>query len=313
MKITLHLSFSSSDLPGLFRALMATGITGGGPPASLFVDSDSRPLELGWLEAWSVRAKSSLRADWESGAWIALFRDRVVQVFVPDYDLDAPHFLEWLERLPFSVGAAAKMHPEWTDGSLGEKYLAPGFGDMHLKLGWGCFFKGDGHKRLCSRRWLDFGPWRNIRGNNDTSLILFHDLYADAAQAIAQARPGHERMGISATGGFIQTDYKFAYDLRGKYDPDNRTVRVVVHGREVSQREMLDACARRLYQSLGPKEPLDNVVYVFVEEAPAAAHLPELWLRELGCHVFRDGVEIDLAADYHPSPVKPDWVQSLKE
>jgi len=50
---------------------------------------------------------------------------------------------------------------------------------------------------------------------------------------------------------------------------------------------------------------VDNIVYVFVEEAQAWAHLQELWLRGLECPVFIEGREVSLDADYHPAPIKP--------
>jgi len=313
LAITLKLSFSSSDLPGLFRALLATGIVGNGPPISLSVDTASCKAGPDWFEKWSAGMKKSLAADWEGAGRLSLYSDRVVLLSVPEYDLDLPRFLDFLSDLPFLVGCAANIYPQWKDGSLGEEYLAPTFGDMHWPLGWACFFKGEGHQRLCSRRWLDFGPWRTLYGPNDTSLVLFHDLRADAATALAQARPAHERMGISPTGGFLQSGYVLRHDFKGQYFPDQRKLRLVVHGREVTQLEMRDACAARLYQLLGPDQPLDNLVYVFVEDEPVAVHLHELWLRGLECHVFRDGVELDLSADYKPAPVKPDWVRLVED
>ncbi|HTA44804.1 MAG TPA: hypothetical protein VK789_20290 [Bryobacteraceae bacterium] len=311
MEVTLKLSFSADDLEGLFHALLATGLAGRDTPDSLFVDTSERKPGADWFDKWSGKYKHFLKADWEGGGWLSVNKGRIVKLSKPQYDLDPARFLSVVESLPFSVGCAAALYPQWTDGSMGEEYLAPSFGDMHWPLGWGCFFRGEGHKRLCSRRWLEFGPWRLIQGNNDTSLVVFHDLRAEAATALDQARAGHERMGISPAGGFIQTGYAYASDLKGKYYPEQRKLHIVVHGRDVPQREMLDACAARLYQALGPENPLDNIMYVFVEEDKANAHLHELWLRDLECHVFREGVEIDLIRGYNPSPQKPDWVRSL--
>ena len=181
-----------------------------------------------------------------------------------------------------------------------------------LSLGWGCAFKGAGHNRLVSRRWLDFGPWRLIRGTNDVSMVQFHDLGADAPTALEQAKPGHERMGISDTGGFIQTAYVYAHKIDGLYSQEERKLRILIHGREVSEREMLDACAVRHYQALGADSPIDSIAYVFAVEAEARAHLHELWLRELECWAFIGGCEERLDLDYHPAPDKPSWVKRLE-
>jgi hypothetical protein len=88
----------------------------------------------------------------------------------------------------------------------------------------------------------------------------------------------------------------------------------VPFGETVTEREMLDACAARFYQALGPEQPLDNVVYVFVDDEAARAHLHELWLRGLECRAFAAGVERRLDDDYQPPPPdRPEWVVRLEE
>jgi hypothetical protein len=146
----------------------------------------------------------------------------IVKIELDGYDLDPRRVCDLLGEVPFTVCSAATIHPEWTGGTLGEEYLAPSFGDMHWRLGWGCLFRGDGHQRLVSRRWLDHGPWQVLRGSGDTSLVLFHDLAADPSTALKQARPGHERMGISPVGGYLQTHFYYSQDLNGLYHAKER-------------------------------------------------------------------------------------------
>lgn len=129
------------------------------------------------------------------------------------------------------------MHDEW--------YRAPGFGDGHVSLGWAAAFKGAGHDRLVSRRWLDGGPWKVIEGPEDVSLVLFHDLDADAEQALKQARPAHEQMGIGDAGGFIQSGFAYERELAGLYVSDRRVMKVVVMGRELDDLELLEWAAAR--------------------------------------------------------------------
>jgi hypothetical protein len=313
MKVTLELALAGPDLVAIFRRLREVLMPDSGLPTSLYVAGNKR-VTPDWLEKWSAQSKDFLRAKWEGRGWIRLDPGTIVKISLDDYELDSRRILDSLSEVPFSVCSAATIHPEWMSGALGEEYLAPSFGDMHWRHGWGCLFHGEGHERLVSRRWLDFGPWRLLRGANDTSLVQFHDLGADPATALEQARPGHERMGISPVGGYIQTNFHYSQDLKGLYYAGERKLHIVVpSGGEVTQREMLDACAARLYQALGPDQPIDNVVYVFVEEGPARAHLHELWLRGLECRAFIDGIEVNLSDDYHPSPVKPEWVVKLEE
>jgi hypothetical protein len=313
MRVTLKLGLSGPDLPEIFRRVRDVLLPGVGEPDALYADARDRKVVPGWLETWAAKSKDFLQASWEGRGWLYLAPGLIVKTSVENYDLDPARLLEQLAGIPFNICSAATLYTQWEDGALGEEYLAPGFGDLHWPHGWGCLFRGDeGHARLVSRRWLDFGPWRLLRGASDTSLVQFHDLEADAATALAEARPGHERMGISPTGGFIQTGFHYSEDLKGLYSPAERKMHIVINGREVAQREMLDACAARLYQALGPEQPLDNVVYVFVKEEEARAHLRELWLRGLECNAFIEGVELRLDEDYHPPHVKPEWVMRLE-
>jgi hypothetical protein len=218
--------------------------------------------------------------------------------------------LALLAGLPFTTASFSTIHPEWGKGDA--PYTSPGFGDLHYAHGWACAFRGAGHSRLVSRRWLDFGPWRVLRGPDDTTLVQFHDLEADAATALTQARPGHTRMGFHPDGGYIPLGHARSNDVRGVYEAKEKVLRIVVHGRDVSQGEMLDACSLRLEGAIGPGQPLTRVAYVFMEPARARAHLHELWLRELECWTVEMGKEVRLDADHRPTPVKPDWVKALE-
>lgn len=306
MKVTLELGLAGPDLVTIARRLQEVFMPNAGTPDSLYVDGKKK-VTADWLEKWSSQSPDFIRAKWGED-WIRLDPGTIVKISVENYELEPRIVLESLSQIPFTVCSAATIFPDWVDSDTGEKYQAPSFGDMHWRHGWGCAFRGEGHKRLVSRKWLDFGPWRYLQGPGDTSLVQFHDLETDAQTALKQAQPGHERMGISPIGGYIQTNFNYSHDLNGLYYAEKRELHVVVPVNEsVTQREMLDACAVRLYQTLGPAQPIDNVVYVFVEES-ARAHLHELWLRDLGCRAFIEGKEVNLSADYHPTPVKPDWV-----
>lgn len=314
MRVNLRLGLEGPDLVGLFRRAQEALLPDAGPPDSLFAKGRERKVTPGWLEKWAAASEDFIRASWEDRARLRLDTGRLVKITLEDYELEPRRLLDALAELPFEVCSAATLYPEWQTGALGEEYYAPSFGDMHWPHGWGCLFRGAaGHARLVSRRWLEYGPWRLLRGANDTSLVQFHDLAADSAAALAQARAGHDRMGISAEGGFIQSGFNYSQDLRGIYYASERSLHVAVpFGEAVAQRAMLDYCAARLYQPLGPEQPIENVVYVFVDEEAARAHLRELWLRGLECRAFVKGVETRLDDDYRPTPERPDWVLRLE-
>ena len=309
----LYMSLGGPDLSAILRSLEALPVCSREAPARLIVDDQDKQPTPDWIDVWTPRCKREVMAVWGENyrEWITYHRDHVVQAKVADYPRDPGRVLDLVSVMPFTVAAFRSIHEEWfTPGSA---YFATSFGNLHFPHGWGCAFKGVGHQRLVSRRWLEFGPWRLLRGADDTSLVQFHDLEADPATALEQARPGHERMGISPVGGYIPPGHVYAHKIGGLYAPTERALKIVVHGREVSQSEMLDACAARLEQALGHESPLDRIAYVFMEEEEARRHLHELWLRELECRAIVAGSEVRLDADYHPTPEKPEWVRRIGE
>jgi hypothetical protein len=213
-----------------------------------------------------------------------------------------------IEALPFEVCSIGSIYPdEWIEMGFTDF----GFGHMHTAHGWACAFRGAGHDRLVSRRWLEFGPWRVVKRPGDLTVVQFHDLDIDVETAYRQARPGHERMGISRSGGYLQVPYLFTRDVEGLYVAETQTLEVVVPpGGIVEQVHMRDACALRYMHRVAPPAEgrVAHVAYVFVDDADARAHLHELWLRELEVWlVDGDGKRrLDLA--YAPTPTKPTWV-----
>jgi hypothetical protein len=174
----------------------------------------------------------------------------------------------------------------------------PGFADLHQPHGWACAFKGKGFERLVSRRWLEDGPWKLHRGANDTCLVQFHDLdLEDSARAREVARPGHDLIGISERGGYIQSGY--TANVLGKVDglfvPKTGELKIAVHGRGVAPVEMLDARVLWKCQRLEGKT-IRQVIFVFDDEAIAREHLPLLQRYELGCAAIVAGTEVRLDA-----------------
>jgi hypothetical protein len=226
---------------------------------------------------------------------------------------DLQYATRLLKDVTFEYCAGASASAAW--GAVGTRldYLGNGFSDGHVPLGWLCAFKGRGHDRLASRRWLEFGPWRLIREEGDLSIVQFHDLSVDDETALEQSRPGHQRMGISDTGGFIQTDFDWSNTkkLTALYDKSSQTLIRVVAGEEVSEFEMLEAAAIKFWKPVN--QPVAQVAYSFIDEKQARRQLHELWLRGLEVRTFVDGHERRIDEDYHPTPTIPDWVKRLQD
>jgi hypothetical protein len=285
------------------------------PPEKVWVDDepaapDAWPTEL-------LRAHIKGIAFWPNYRTQVSYLPRSEQIGVFDTSpfTTLTEALRTLEAFDFEIlciGAA--FFDEW----LAADYKRWGFGRSHIDNGWGCAFRGRGHDRLVSRRWLDFGPWRVIRRPNDTTFIQFHDLaLTDPAEAYAQAAPGLERMGNSPIGGHIgfHKERLIASAGKGLYSPSQRLLEVVVGpGNEVRQGDMLCNCALRLHhkETQPATGRIERIAYVFVDEGDARAHLHELWLRELECWVADDRGKRRLDLDYHPVPSPPAWVRDLE-
>jgi hypothetical protein len=294
---TLRLTVSGPDARALTQAL-ATLPDFAGVPTRVEVDRESRPATSDWLARWLPATTRNLRVEWGTDA-LLWHRETVVLARCPSFAADPLGLTRFIAGLDIHLASVCSpFSQDWMDAG----YRADGFSDGHLPHGWACLFKGAGHDRLVSRRWLDHGPWRLTRYPDDVSLVQFHDLTADSPTALAQATPGHVRMGISRTGGFLQTEYVYHTVLSGVYDPNSRTYRIPVAVRELSQTEMLDACALRAEKRHDPSTPIDTMGFTFVmgpEEAEPYVH--ELWLRELACWAVVDGYDIRIDDNSPPA------------
>ncbi len=287
------------------------------PPYSVWINNEKVANHDDWRDAL-VRATSDSWVRWdEEERWqrrldVSPQSDCVTVSLPLSFQTDADG-VSIVEPFPFEVCALAPLfREEWVSAG----YRQWGFGRRHVDHGWGCGFRGAGHDRLVSRRWLDFGPWRVIRRPNDTTFIQFHDLsITDPAEAYAQAKVGHQRMGVDPIGGFIQgIDPKVTAEVNGLYRAEARTLEIIVPpGTEVTQQEMRVVCGLRLQHRLAPPalDPVDDIAYVFIDKADAKAHLHELWLRELQCWYVDERGRHRIDVDYQPVPDPPAWVRAL--
>jgi hypothetical protein len=288
------------DRLALARALVERGLWESPVPAELRVDYEDRSPAPGWLETWVPEARQGVVARFrDEPEEYLLVRPGMATLARFGFALDPRQVLDLLAGLPFTVASFESLYPEWDRRE--PPYIGPSFSRGHFRHGWACAFKGEGHGRLVSRRWLEAHPWKVLTGPDDTTLVQFHDIGVDAETALAQAAPGHQRMGISGTGGFLQEGYLYEHPIKGLYDAGEKVLKVVVLGRDVDSREMLDYAAAVRFQALGPGQPLAAVRFVFLEEARAEAHLRELWLHGLECWLA-GAQERRLDAEYRAEP-----------
>jgi hypothetical protein len=285
------------------------------PPDSFNVDDKKKKFTEEWIKEYAGNCKRSVDLFW--GEWgeknLSYNKDRPLSFSIDSFWNKPEEIIDFFREIPWTVATFSSIHRSWFSHQDG--YSSPGFAYRHASLGWGCAFKGEGHQRVVSRRYLDYGPWHVIRDEtNDITLIQFHDLNVDSPTAIEQAKTGHKLMGDPYEGGFIQRDYTILNpDFSGLYSPTDKMLRFIINERPITRAELLDACATRLWQLLGEDKPIERIGYVFIQESEARQNLHELWLREIECWTYLDGVETRIDKDYNPPPPeKPEWVRQLE-
>jgi len=301
-------SLKGPEAEAIVRELLSVGWVPEGAPEMVRINYEVQKPTADWLSANLGKAKH-IYGMYEDDSMLDCEHDGLVGFQRIGVELDDPATLLALGRLPFEVAALGMVYNEWFDPQLG--WDPPGFSDGHVPLGWACGFKGAGHDRLVSRRWLDHGPWRVVRQEGDVTWVVFHDLAADPVLALEQAAPGHARMGISDEGGFIQSDFVYKENIKGVYDLETRLLRVPIANPLVPSRKMLEMAAVKQDPRMRTEQPIDQVAFVFIREEDAHANLHEIWLHGLECWALVKGVHVRLDADYHPQPHPPAWVEAL--
>jgi hypothetical protein len=302
MEAWLQLNFAGADPAAVVEGALAAGLLPATPPTSVKIDAKvvKSPGPLTELATTS----EELGVSWGDDAAFQRGRkhDRTY-IHRTRWELTPEQLLSSIAAWPFEACLTSPIDPSWWEG----------YRSIH---GWGFLLKGAGH-RLVSKRIVDRGPWRRLRDEaNDVTLFQFHDLAADADTALAQARPGHALLAPAWKGGHYASQlWAFRGPARAYkptfYEPATRTSVVLVQEREVTPDEMGIAAASRVHQ-LFP-EPVDNVRFVYVDEAMARRQLPLLWLHGLEVHAMTAGGEQRIDEDYDPPPPPspPDWIQRL--
>jgi hypothetical protein len=307
MRVALNISLSGPDLSALFRSVVAEPLFGAGQPQWLIVNGEEQQPWSGWERDLPGRAKSSASAHFAADRFISIDPANVVKAQAP-WDVDVSALGGMLSRLPCALAAVRGIYPEW-DQDPDLKPPLKSFGNMHFGYGTFAAFKGEGHDRLVSRRWVDHGgPWLAHHFDADVSLLQLHDLAADARTANAQLRRAQERLGPSDTGGLIQPNFKRKLQLNLQHSERDRRASIVVDPkREVTPREMLEAATLRGSSAAGADRHIDSVAFVYIDEPAARRDLHELWLHGLECWTYINGRETRIDDTYDPPPSPRPW------
>jgi hypothetical protein len=283
---------------------------GDGQPCELRVDGEKLDVAPSEIPAQVDRCTNVVTCSWKSPRRQVTYQcPNLIKLSRHKSLPDVARSLTLLKSVPIDVAVGGPRFLGWTQPESSQEYVGPVVEPGHYPYGWMLGFKGDGHRHLVSQRWLDYCPARIVR-DGDITLIQFHDLNADPQTAAAQAAPGHRWMNDQPGGGFVRSDLKPLEDATGLYDAEKRTLYITVTGRDLTPREVAEACTRRNFGERRGQKPVDRLIYVFVEEDRGRRHVHDLWLRGIECRTFVNGKEVTLTDAYAPpAPVVPDWVK----
>jgi len=310
--VVLEVSFVCRDRPALLRSLVREGLLSGDPPQRASIGSvEKSNLSDDWIEQLQLAGRS-YTAYWPDESSAYVLSTNLVVSTTRAYELDPERLTAQLVNVEFEAANIDSVH--WWSNPEELGYKAPESSVARAPLGFGLVFRGAGHGRAMSRRWLDRGPWRVLRKPDDVTLVQFHDLDADLTTSLEQAKAGHafasdpDQAPLPVRDGFRPGKVP----LQGTYVAPDRQLVVSVAGRTVSRREMREAVAARFYQLLGPDKPLDNVVFSFMDQAELDRALPDLWLYGLEARLRDSSGWHRMDDKYTPPPYdKPDWVKRL--
>ena len=324
--IELAISFSSPEPKELIKAICRNIEPFNERLPTVSVDYSDEYKEINdWIDKLIPKCEFSIMADWGdvnageyNEGWISYKPDgKIIKIQINDYELtDAQSVIEMLASLPWTVISISDIH----DDDNWYEHRSSLLGGSHFPIGWACAFKGSGHARLVSRRWLNYHPWYLIRDEkNDVSFVQFHEIDADPITILEQAIPGHRAMGqgfIDKTHPFSNHPQKLYFDreFRGIYFDDTGEFHVVIPaGVPVTLDQMYDYCAAKYYQ-IFEQGTVKKLVFVFIEGKEAEPYLHDLWLRDIEClGIDPTGERYKVDENYHPDYEPPQWVKRLQQ
>lgn len=295
------LSLTGPDLPALALAALQAGLVPAGPPSTLLVDGaelspDALPL------AQAFRTRSWVDATWrdaDGARSLELDRAGFVRLSRSAPARDARETLSRLAPLPFTLAVGHPCYPDWGSVGAALRYMGPFAGPGLGPYGWMMAFKGEGHLRLLSQRWLEQAPVTLHHGPEGCTMAQFHALDAGPIEALAQARPGHTWLAPAPEGGLLLPGVLPPGELNGLYDPEARSLSVVPI-RPLDDAQLAGLCAARNLGSAG--QPVQRLRAVYLDPALARQQHRALWLREIEVYAFIHGRETRLGAPPGESP-----------
>ena len=298
-QMPIELSLAGPDLVKLINQVLRTEPFNGTLPDHVELDYTEQSSSVNWVE-FLPSVQQNLTVYWgaiDNARQFLTYYPRASIHLKVDIQPNTEVVRRFLRTLDFEVGVFATLHPEWRE--IDPDYTPPTLPTMHYPYGWALTLKGAGRKRIVSPRWLEHNP-AQVTDADGLLFVQFHNLDADAATSLAEAKPGHRAFSSEAEGGFIKDGYLLRHDFNGIYDENTAVLKVAVLGRQISPREMLDACALRYMAKLPDGRPLKNIAYVFLDEIEIGDALYQLWVRGLECWTIREGIEVRLDVNYAP-------------
>ncbi len=154
--MNLAVSLETPDKIALLRSILGLPLFTEKKLHRITVDAREKKVTLDWFDKWVATCKQTIFLYWDENEedFIIFDQDGMVKIIVSQFQGDAHTLLTLLSPLPWTLATFKTIHDTWRKSD--NMYRSRGFGDLHFSHGWGCAFKGEGHQRLVSRRWLEF-------------------------------------------------------------------------------------------------------------------------------------------------------------
>lgn len=296
MQTRLQLTFAGAEPRAVVERALAAGFLPGDAPSSLRIDGvrvkDPRPV------AELAAASYELSAAWGDETFLECNRARdSLYLHRSRCEVSPEALVALLRDMPFEACTTTSVDPTWWQGH----------DSIH---GWAFALKGAGH-RLVSPRVIDRGPWR-LHRDGDLTVFQFHDLNADEATALAQARPGHALLAPMWLGGhYAGQSWAFksnAYNYKPQfYERRTHTSVILIQEGVAPIRTLGIAAGSRIHQLF--TEPVIQVRFIYMEEEAARGQLERVWLYSMESFAMTDIGETRIDVDYIPAEfIAPSWV-----
>ena len=188
---------ASFEGPDLLAIVEATRALGWAPDEDfdeplMWIDEVELP-EVEPLESALARAAKSVEIGYDRYPYEVTIDvvHHIVRIGNANVAVDMTRLAEQLATVPFEVATFGSRYQTASNEPVPGDPRRIAY-PWHRPLGWAIAFRGRGHERLPSRRWVNQGPWK-VWTRGEVTVLQLHALDAPVEEGLAQALPAYQR------------------------------------------------------------------------------------------------------------------------